>query len=320
MAAVETTVYNFIQSSETLKYVEDILQILETIKKVLVPFTYHSEKGIERTEETEEWFKENRSFSEISFSIFGGFIRDLVAGISLEELKQKDVDVAARGVLFEGRCGFSRTIQRALPLLAKVLDLKIIGGVLEEMRNQDEKRFRQRCDYEDGWDNWSWDDPEWNNEQWQMVSNYGTIKLEIKGIQFDLNFSIPDDRFTSLYDYTCNNLSFDVVDGILRTRYDHLTVQKCVEDIRQKKLRKMTRCISWYDFEYPFKEQEYSHSSYMKIRKQKMLGYGYVKDEPFLPPARTPFWPLERASSPLSEKTSRSTVRNRMRREKKKKL
>ena len=243
MADTQAKIQDFIQDPEITKYYGEIQSILETIQKCLQDAFKMPDAQVKELKEKgvfmEEW---TCRFTKSSMFIFGGFVRDIIQGIPVDKLKEKDVDV-----------------------------------FIEEMSNISHERLAYIVRYLKEYltmyksVNVDWD----YNVFWDDISHYGLVKMKIDGIRFDLSFDVnAHGRFSKMHDFACNSLFCDTQDGTLAARYRPLSVKECIDDIRNLRLRDMSKCTEYAYNGYSEKSLDIYRQQMIK-RKRKMLSYGY---------------------------------------------
>lgn len=253
------SITDYIKTSEVLDYFTYVCTILTILRTTLsdefsLLTLTEEEKEIGwggcYSDSFEQEFEEYKTtaFKDGRIIVFGGFVRDVIAGIPLEELKKKDVDVSIR--LTEP--------MRSFLTLSKVREIL-------------EKKFSGM-----------YSDFEMIGEPWtplRALKSYSLIGVMMDGIRFDFTFSEQEDRFAFLHDFTCNNLAFDISDGVLFSRLPGMNIDECVQDISSRSLRDMSMCT------FVCREGKGRllklYMSDLAIRQKKMIESGYTLSNPY---------------------------------------
>lgn len=243
MADTQVKIQDFIQDPEVTTYYQKIQSILETIQGHLQDAFKMPDAQVKELKEQGKFMEEwTGRFAKSSMIIFGGFVRDIIQGIPANKLKEKDVDVLVEEIsnISHERLAYIVRYLKEYLTMYKSVDV-------------------------------DWD----HNVFFEDISHYGLVKLKIDGIRFDLSFDVNcHGRFDRMHDFACNSLFFDIPDGILATRYRPLSVKECIDDIRNLRLRDMSKCTEYAYNGYSEKSLDIYRQQMIK-RKRKMLSYGY---------------------------------------------
>lgn len=224
---------DFLLDQEIIEYYNQIVLIVTIIRTKLQEY-----KSFEKPK-----------FDECFACIFGGFVRDIIAGVPLEELKMKDIDVAIRN---------SYKLSHAAFVEVSTFLMIELESVFPDMKYESTPMLE--CSH---------------------LEQYTMHRMWIGGIQFDLLFDIAwkEDRFKMLYDYTCNSLYVNISDGRLKNRCPNLTVEASIKDIQSHSLRDMSEYTQKeYKPSYSYEQGAFKeYKEKMKLRKQKMFKYGYTE-------------------------------------------
>jgi hypothetical protein len=223
---ITMSIRDFITDPRVEKYLDRVLGILKNI-----------ENEFNRTDIPRSYVG-----FEISFKIFGGFVRDIVAGIPYNNLVEKDVDVYIDFKFLDKRYylntfGFMHLISKMKSTLKRVYGVKVLN------RLTDIGNFPKI--------------PE-------SFANYDVIKTVIDGIKIDMACDLSNEpRFEGVLDFTCNSLYFPISTEELKVRTKFCTIEEVMEHISKRKL------VSFIGKEPYFTKQDSDH------RTMKMLQNGY---------------------------------------------
>lgn len=211
--AANRSIYDFIKSPEIKEYIDQIVLTLTIIRGELRNFFQNV--VLEEAEQkemqhcTQRVQQQLKVFEQCNIRIFGGFVRDLIAGVPLEKLKTKDVDVFISD---------TEHIESLFSYKAADLVKLKTSSIFSSFRSVKRDRVNH------------------------MIQSYVTFRYEIDEVKYDLCFRENADRFKTMHDFTCNNLYFDISDGFLHTRLPELGVPTAISDILHRRLRNMTVC------------------------------------------------------------------------------
>lgn len=179
---------------------------------------------------------------EISFKVFGGFVRDIVAGIPYSKLVEKDIDAYIDFKFLDKRYylntfGFRQLISKMKSTLKRVYGVKVLN------------RFTDIGDFP---------------KNPKSFANYDVIKTVVDGIKIDMACDLSDQpRFEGVLDFTCNSLYFPISTEEVHVRTKFCTIEEALKHISRRKL------VSFIGKEPYFTKQD---SNY---RTMKMLQNGY---------------------------------------------
>jgi hypothetical protein len=178
--------------------------------------------------------------------LFGGFIRDIIAGLPYEELIKKDVDVYF--IYKQGSLPNVSAHEKAYAILDSLVTKPNVEIINYNKVSSENIPF----------------------------TSYALAKVKYDGIVFDIGIQCNDGRFSSNFDFRCNSLYCSFNDGVLKQRLssnifkdiEELSVDKCVDDIMNKKLVSIVGLLKpCY--------QQYCYIYHLKHRRTKMISYGY---------------------------------------------
>ena len=169
--------------------------------------------------------------------VFGGFIRDVISKIDIDELMKKDIDI------------FINT--------ENVNDY-IASRIIEELSCEE-----ILSKYFDNIEVTIIDDIYLGYYSPHYPDIIGRIVLKIDNINFDISINHNDNEYRQNTDYLCNAVGYAVEDDILYCRHKKYTLDTCIHDIEHKQLTP----ISVFDFD------DWKH----REEKMKSYGYQYVK-------------------------------------------
>lgn len=179
--------------------------------------------------------------------IFGGFIRDIIAGIPYEQLITKDVDMYFIYKL-HSRPEFSYN-ERADYMLNPLKTRPDVKFIKYSLTDKESLPFTE----------------------------YAIARIEVNNITFDLGFECVANRFESNFDFRCNSLYCPIKDLELKQRltphmfsdFEQLSVERCINDINEKRL---VSIVTFFSLRYVIKVEYLKH---LKTRRAKMISYGY---------------------------------------------
>lgn len=202
----------------------------------------------------EEVSKHHTDVDHCEFILFGGFIRDIVQGVSCNILKKKDVDV-----YITKEHGMS---YRKYSYLIDFLKSKVLPTF--DSSHYESKVVFPNFNYSDT------DSEELlSSDDDHELGTYAAVRFTVEGINFDFVSQIDeDDSFYNMFDFRCNTLCFSMDTGILKTRLDKSLLQECISDIKNKKLTRVTK----NDVNDP---SLFIYNAKTDKRRIKMRSYGY---------------------------------------------
>lgn len=178
--------------------------------------------------------------------MFGGFVRDIIAGINIEELKTKDVDLY---FLYHDNVDKSVKTQ----LLRKKVDFLLNNKQVKV------NRYNKSC-----------------SKNKYFKNAHGMIDFEYKGVSFDISFECDSGRFDKNLDFLCNQLYINIIDGTIRCRKynkplindELLSIDKCISDITNRRLTSLLTIVKQESLKYKYVR-------HLNRRRAKMESYGY---------------------------------------------